>query len=81
MSDEAVEDARATREAGGTDEAGPLRATGSTGDVDARGGTGETSEAEAEGERSHLDEVPSGAGCTEIWEKLSEQREAADDDE
>ena len=25
---------------------------------------------------AHLEDVPSGAGCTEIWEKLSEQREA-----
>ncbi|MFC6614380.1 hypothetical protein ACFQAS_05335 [Halopenitus salinus] len=23
----------------------------------------------------HLREIPTGAGCTEIWEKLSEQRE------
>ena len=31
---------------------------------------------EVEDEGAHLEEVPSGAGCTEIWEKLSEQREA-----
>ncbi|WP_332897764.1 hypothetical protein [Haladaptatus sp. CMSO5] len=28
---------------------------------------------------SHLDDLEDGSGCTEIWEKLSEQREAADD--
>jgi hypothetical protein len=27
----------------------------------------------------HLDEVDDGCGCTEIWEHLSEQREAAGD--
>lgn len=32
---------------------------------------------EADDEGAHLEEIPSGAGCTEIWEKLSEQREAA----
>lgn len=26
------------------------------------------------GEDDHLDEVADGAGCTEIWETLSEQR-------
>jgi len=25
----------------------------------------------------HLNDLEDGAGCTEIWEKLSEQREAA----
>lgn len=29
----------------------------------------------------HLREIPTGAGCTEIWEKLSEQREENDDAE
>lgn len=24
----------------------------------------------------HLDDVPDGAGCTEIWERLSERRNA-----
>ncbi|MFB6087661.1 MAG: hypothetical protein ABEJ85_03995 [Haloarculaceae archaeon] len=27
----------------------------------------------------HLEEIEDGAGCTEIWERLSEQR-ASDDD-
>ncbi|WP_259371278.1 MULTISPECIES: hypothetical protein [Halostella] len=27
----------------------------------------------------HLDDVDDGCGCTEIWEHLSERREAADD--
>ncbi|MFA9516194.1 hypothetical protein ACERIT_03080 [Halopenitus sp. H-Gu1] len=30
-------------------------------------------------EGEHLREVPTGAGCTEIWEQLSEQRENNDD--
>ena len=32
-------------------------------------------------DRSHLEDVESGAGCTEIWETLSERRaaESADD--
>jgi len=25
---------------------------------------------------AHLDDVPDGAGCTEIWERLSERRAA-----
>lgn len=32
---------------------------------------------EVDDDGAHLEDVPSGAGCTEIWEKLSEQREAA----
>ncbi|WP_170178695.1 hypothetical protein [Halapricum salinum] len=27
----------------------------------------------------HLEDVEDGCGCTEIWEHLSENREAADD--
>jgi len=27
----------------------------------------------------HLDDVEDGCGCTEIWEHLSDQREADDD--
>ncbi len=32
--------------------------------------------AEAE-ERSHLSDVDDGCGCAEVWEHLSEEREAA----
>ncbi|WP_199719487.1 MULTISPECIES: hypothetical protein [Halorubrum] len=28
-----------------------------------------------DGDPSHLDDVEDGAGCTEIWERLSERRE------
>jgi len=27
----------------------------------------------------HLDDVEDGCGCAEVWEHLSEEREAADD--
>lgn len=30
-------------------------------------------------DRDHLDELEDGAGCVEIWEKLSEQRSKSDD--
>lgn len=30
-------------------------------------------------DREHLDGLEDGAGCTEIWEKLSETRARADD--
>ncbi|TKX83483.1 hypothetical protein EXE43_24020 [Halorubrum sp. SS5] len=30
---------------------------------------------EGEADRGHLDDVEDGAGCTEIWERLSERRE------
>ena len=33
-------------------------------------------EAEEEPATDHLDDVEDGCGCTEIWEHLSEQREA-----
>lgn len=33
---------------------------------------------ETPGTDDHLDEVPDGAGCTGIWEHLSERREADD---
>ena len=32
----------------------------------------------ADPDRSHLEDVESGAGCTEIWEALSERRAKAD---
>ena len=47
--------------------------------------TEETDEGEADDEndpvdRSHLDDVADGSGCTEIWERLSEQRADAEDE-
>lgn len=33
------------------------------------------------GEDAWVQEVPDGAGCTEIWDHLSEQRESTRDDE
>lgn len=41
----------------------------------------QTSEAKGDGadpDRSHLEDVESGAGCTEIWETLSERRATAE---
>jgi hypothetical protein len=37
---------------------------------------GEEREDDADGpdDAGHLDDVPDGAGCTEIWERLSERR-------
>ena len=29
-------------------------------------------------DRSHLDDIADGSGCTEIWERLSEQRADAE---
>lgn len=49
-------------------------------EVDAVREAGPAREEDAE-QGTHLEEVPSGAGCTEIWEKLSEQREATGDGE
>lgn len=39
-------------------------------------GDGEETEPERDGD--HLDDVPEGAGCTEIWEHLSEERDVRD---
>ncbi|NEU55310.1 hypothetical protein [Halorussus sp. MSC15.2] len=36
---------------------------------------------ESTDERSHLEDVEDGAGCTEIWEHLSERREDETDEE
>jgi hypothetical protein len=36
--------------------------------------------ADAANERRHLAEVETGAGCTEIWEHLSEARDGDDRD-
>lgn len=44
--------------------------------------TAEPDCAGADDDRAHLQDVESGAGCTEIWETLSErraEREAAED--
>ncbi|MFB6086833.1 MAG: hypothetical protein ABEJ84_08550 [Halodesulfurarchaeum sp.] len=30
---------------------------------------------ETNGDRTHLEDVPDGCGCAEMWEMLSEQRE------
>ena len=41
--------------------------------------TGQTEDAEGEGEgvdRSHLENVDDGCGCTEIWEHMSDERDA-----
>ncbi|MGM0591400.1 MAG: hypothetical protein ACQETI_07190 [Halobacteriota archaeon] len=35
--------------------------------------------ADADEATDHLDDLPDGAGCTEIWEHLSERREEASD--
>ncbi|WP_372912262.1 hypothetical protein [Salinigranum sp.] len=40
---------------------------------------GETTEAD-DVDTAHLDDVEPGAGCTEIWEHLSERREQAGSD-
>lgn len=34
----------------------------------------------AEGDTAHLDDLPDGSGCAEVWEHLSEEDEAADGD-
>ncbi|WP_128906718.1 hypothetical protein [Halorubrum amylolyticum] len=43
-------------------------------------GRGDDADAEADSEpddgTSHLDDIEDGAGCTEIWERLSERRDA-----
>ena len=36
---------------------------------------------DAEDDTAHLDELPDGSGCTEIWEHLSERRSEARDPE
>ena len=40
----------------------------------------EESDDEAADARNHLSDVEPGAGCTEIWEHLSERREQAGSD-
>ena len=44
-----------------------------------REGTMMVTEREPEDEE-HLEDLPDGSGCTEIWEHLSERRAEADDD-
>ncbi|WP_423751579.1 hypothetical protein [Salinirarus marinus] len=36
---------------------------------------------DAPNDDDHLADVPAGSGCTEIWEHLSERREAASRDD
>ena len=51
------------------------------GDRTDRASADETDGEENEGvDRSHLDDVADGSGCTEIWERLSEQRADAEDE-
>jgi len=49
--------------------------------LDEQAATDESEESDADRERSHLSDVEDGAGCTEIWEHLSERREDEDDEE
>jgi hypothetical protein len=35
----------------------------------------EDEEGDGSDETAHLDDVPDGAGCTEIWERLSDRRD------
>ena len=35
----------------------------------------ENQEMEVDDDTDHLEEVPDGAGCVEIWEKISEARD------
>lgn len=41
-------------------------------------GTKETADDKIDEETDHLDEIPDGAGCVEIWEKISESRAEQD---
>lgn len=41
--------------------------------------TADDSDADAEDRPGHLDDVNVGAGCTEIWEYLSEQRDVTEE--
>ncbi|WP_167551942.1 hypothetical protein [Halorubrum tropicale] len=54
-------------------ERGDSRATNDEERSGARDGT--EGEPDAEPDDGHLDDVEDGAGCTEIWERLSERRE------
>lgn len=43
--------------------------------------TDEATEENSDADRSHLDDLEDGAGCTEIWEHLSDRREDDTDEE
>jgi hypothetical protein len=43
-------------------------------------GSDEAETSDDEVDTTHLDDVEPGAGCTEIWEHLSERREHANSD-
>ncbi len=47
--------------------------------LDEQAAADESEDSDADRGRSHLSDVADGAGCTEIWEHLSERRE--DDEE
>jgi hypothetical protein len=49
--------------------------------LDEQAAADESEESDADRERGHLSDVEDGAGCTEIWEHLSERREDGDDEE
>jgi len=43
-------------------------------------GSSDTEDAEGDDARNHLSDVDAGAGCTEIWEHLSENRDGETQD-
>ena len=47
----------------------------STDERDGEEGEEREGDGDESGDSGHLDDVPDGAGCTEIWERLSERRE------
>ncbi|WP_199234121.1 hypothetical protein [Halorubrum sp. GN11_10-6_MGM] len=56
-----------------TDGAAADDETGETGSDGS--GRGDERDGDADGDSEHLADVEDGAGCTEIWERLSERRE------
>jgi hypothetical protein len=51
-----------------------------TDSADTRDTTDEAETSDDGVDTTHLDDIEPGAGCTEIWEHLSERREHADSD-
>lgn len=66
---------RVTMDSGNRDE------EGEAGDIDPEDTDGECEAGDTDPEdvdADHLDDIEDGIGCVEVWEALSEQREASD---
>jgi hypothetical protein len=67
-----------TSDADSESESQTIRETDDDTEAETEDETGSGNRDDEQADRSHLDDVADGSGCTEIWEHLSEHRDTAE---